>query len=83
MFLRSLAPAANLLDIELSDHVVIGRDGAVALVAGAGRVSGVEIGESMEEFDFATSGTGSINASTLYVNASTGTHSVTWTLMVI
>lgn len=48
MFLRSLALAANLLDIELSDHVLIERDGAVALVAGARRVSGVEIGESME-----------------------------------
>ena len=48
MFLRSLALEANLLDIELSDHVLIERDGAVALVAGARRVSGVEIGESME-----------------------------------
>ena len=37
----------------------------------------------MAEFDFTASGRGSVDASTLYVNVSSGTHSVTWTLMVI
>lgn len=60
-----------------------GATGAVYLSGGAASESGVEIGELMAEFDFTASGRGSVDASTLYVNVSSGTHSVTWTLMVI
>lgn len=59
-----------------------GATGAIYLSGSAATESGVEIGEPMAEFDFTASGTGSIDASTLHLNASSGTHSVTWTLMV-
>ena len=44
--------------------------------------SGVEIGAELAEFDFTAAGRGSIDASTLYVDVSTGTQTVAWTLMV-
>ena len=56
----------------------------VARLTGAdgGESPGVEIGATLVEFDFTTAGRGSIDASTLYVDVSTGTQTVTWTLMV-
>lgn len=59
-----------------------GATAAIYLSGSAATESGVEIGEPMSEFDFTASGAGSIDASTLHLNASTGTHSVTWTLLV-
>ena len=55
----------------------------VALLSGAtDSEAGVEIDAGLAEFDFTTAGRGSIDASTLYVDVSTGTQTVTWTLMV-
>ena len=59
-----------------------GATGVARLSGATGSDSGVEIGEPLAEFDFTTAGRGSIDASTLYVDVSTGTQSVTWTLMV-
>ena len=59
-----------------------GADGIVRLSGPTDSDSGVEIGAGLAEFDFTTAGRGSIDASTLYVDVSTGTQSVTWTLMV-
>lgn len=56
--------------------------GAAFLSSGAAGGSGVEIGTERAEFDFTSSGRGSIDASTLYVDVSSGTQTVTWTLMV-
>ncbi len=59
-----------------------GATGVARLSGATGSETGVEIGEPLAEFDFTTAGRGSIDASTLYVDVSTGTQSVTWTLMV-
>ena len=61
-------------------------DGAsgVAWLSGAtGSERGVEIDEELAEFDFTAAGRGSIDASTLYVDVSSGKQTVTWTLMVV
>lgn len=56
----------------------------VALLSGAtDSDSGVEIGAGLAEFDFTTAGRGSIDASTLYVDVSDDTQTVTWTMMVV
>ncbi|MCY4530003.1 MAG: hypothetical protein OXD46_13355 [Chloroflexi bacterium] len=57
-------------------------DGVAQLSGPTGNESGVEVGAELAEFDFTTAGRGSIDASTLYVDVSTGTQTVTWTLMV-
>lgn len=59
-----------------------GADGVARLSGATGSEAGVEIGAGLAEFDFTTAGRGSIDASTLYVDVSTGTQTVTWTLMV-
>ena len=59
-----------------------GADGVSRLSGATGSESGVEFGAELAEFDFTAAGTGSIDASTLYVDVSTGTQTVTWTLMV-
>ena len=55
---------------------------AIYLSGSAATDSGVEIGETMAEFDFTASGAGTIDASSLHLNASSGAHPITWTLMV-
>ena len=57
-------------------------NGVARLTGAAAGESGVEIGTKLAEFDFTAAGRGSIDASTLYVDVSTGTQTVTWTLMV-
>ena len=59
-----------------------GADGVARLSGATGSDSGVEIGAGLAEFDFTTAGRGSIDASTLYVDVSADTQTVTWTLMV-
>ena len=59
-----------------------GADGVARLSGATDSEAGVEIGGGLAEFDFTTAGRGSIDASTLYVDVSTGTQTVTWTLMV-
>ena len=59
-----------------------GADGVALLSGATGSDSGVEIGTELAELDFTAAGRGSIDASTLYVDVSTGTQTVTWTLMV-
>ena len=59
-----------------------GADGVARLSGATGSELGVEIGAELAEFDFTAAGRGSIDASTLYVDVSTGTQTVTWTLMV-
>lgn len=59
-----------------------GADGVAQLSGPTGSDSGVEIGAEITEFDFTAAGRGTIDASTLYVDVSTGTQTVTWTLMV-
>ena len=59
-----------------------GATGVARLSGATGSDSGVEIGAGLAEFDFTASGRGSVDASTLYVNVSTGKQTVTWTLMV-
>ena len=59
-----------------------GADGVARLSGATGSEPGVEIGAGLAEFDFTAAGRGSIDASTLYVDVSTGTQTVTWTLMV-
>ena len=59
-----------------------GADGVARLSGATGSEPGVEVGSKLAEFDFTTAGRGSIDASTLYVDVSTGTQTVTWTLMV-
>ena len=61
-------------------------DGASGVARLSGKASserGVEIDEELAEFDFTAAGRGSIDASTLYVDVSSGTQTVTWTLMVV
>ena len=60
-----------------------GADGVARLSGATGSDSGVEIGAGLAEFDFTTAGRGSIDASTLYVDVSADTQTVTWTMMVI
>ncbi len=50
-----------------------GSTGAACLSGATGKDSGVEIGTDLAEFDFTAAGRGSIDASTLYVDVSTGT----------
>ena len=60
-------------------------NGATGVARLSGKTSGeagVEIGAGLAEFDFTAAGRGSIDASALYVNVSTGTQKVTWTMMV-
>ena len=59
-----------------------GATGVARLSGKTASDSGVEIGAQLAEFDFTAAGRGSIDASTLYVDVSTGTQKVTWTLMV-
>ena len=59
-----------------------GADGVALLSGATGSDSGVEIGAGLAEFDFTTAGKGSIDASTLYVDVSDDTQTVTWTMMV-
>ena len=59
-----------------------GANGVARLTGQTAGESGVEVGSKLAEFDFTTAGRGSIDASTLYVDVSTGTQTVTWTLMV-
>ncbi len=59
-----------------------GATGVARLSGATGSETGVEIGAGLAEFDFTTGGRGSIDASTLYVDVSTGTQTVAWTLMV-
>lgn len=59
-----------------------GADGAAYLSGATGSESGVEIGTEPVELDFTAAGRGSIDASTLYVDVSSGTQTVTWTMMV-
>lgn len=59
-----------------------GAEGIARLSGATDSEAGVEIGSDLTEFDFTSSGRGSIDASTLYVDVSTGTQTVTWTLMV-
>lgn len=59
-----------------------GAEGVAQLSGATDSEAGVEIGADLAEFDFTTAGRGSIDASTLYVDVSTGTQTVTWTLMV-
>ena len=59
-----------------------GANGVARLTGATAGESGVEIGTKLAEFDFTAAGRGSIDASTLYVDVSTGTQTVTWTLMV-
>ena len=59
-----------------------GAAGVARLSGATGNEHGVEIGAERAEFDFTAAGRGSIDASTLHVDVSTGTQTVTWTLMV-
>ena len=59
-----------------------GAAGVARLSGKAASDSGVEIGAGLAEFDFTAAGRGSVDASTLYVDVSTGKQTVTWTLMV-
>ena len=59
-----------------------GADGVARLSGATDSEAGVEIGADLAEFDFTAAGRGSIDSSTLYVDVSTGTQTVTWTLMV-
>ncbi len=59
-----------------------GTEGVARLSGATDSEAGVEIGAGLAEFDFTAAGRGSVNASTLYVDVSTGTQTVTWTLMV-
>ena len=60
-----------------------GASGVARLSGKASSESGVEIGVGLAEFDFTAAGRGSIDASTLYVDVSSGKQTVTWTLMVV
>ena len=59
-----------------------GAEGVARLSGPTGNEPGIEIGAELAEFEFTAAGKGSIDASTLYVDVSTGTQTVTWTLMV-
>ena len=59
-----------------------GADGVARLSGATDGEAGVEIGAGLAELDFTTAGRGSIDASTLYVDVSTDTQTVTWTMMV-
>ena len=59
-----------------------GAEGVARLSGATDSEAGVEIGAGLAEFDFTAAGRGSIDASGLYVDVSTGTQTVTWTLMV-
>ena len=60
-----------------------GADGVARLSGADGEASPAwRSALKLSEFDFTAAGRGSIDASTLYVDVSTGTQTVTWTLMV-